>query len=182
MGSCAEENDTHHGNPALTRCWNGAQSRRSQELTLNQVMGTYTSCVLCLRVDFDPSVRHVVVQPFLLKAWVQGKVRKHIPDYPLLTREGPLVVDVRPSRRLETPEVAFTFAWTRQAVQDRGWGYQVLSEPEPALSENVRLLAGYRLDWLFPADLLDAADGAVADGMPREALGAVGGFAPELVG
>lgn len=32
----------HHGNPALTRCWNGAQSRRPQELTVNQVMGTYS--------------------------------------------------------------------------------------------------------------------------------------------
>lgn len=43
LGPCAEGNDTHHGNPALTRCWNGAQSRRSQEVTLNQVMGTYIS-------------------------------------------------------------------------------------------------------------------------------------------
>lgn len=40
---------------------------------------------------------------------MQEKVRKHIPDFLLLTREGPLVVDVKPSRRLETPEVAFTF-------------------------------------------------------------------------
>jgi hypothetical protein len=24
LGPCAEENDTHHGNPVLTRCWNGA--------------------------------------------------------------------------------------------------------------------------------------------------------------
>ncbi|WAX81923.1 TnsA-like heteromeric transposase endonuclease subunit [Streptomyces sp. KMM 9044] len=100
----------------------------------------------------------------------------------LLTRAGPLVVDVKPSRRLENPEVAFTFAWTRQVVQDRGWGYQVLSEPEPALLENVRFLAGYRRDWLFPADLLEAADGAIVDGMALgEAIGAVGGFAPELV-
>ena len=135
-----------------------------------------------LLADFDPSVRHIVAQPFLLKARVQGKVRKHIPDYLLLTRAGPLVVDVKPSRRLENPEVAFTFAWTRQVVQDRGWGYQVLSEPEPALLENVRFLAGYRRDWLFPADLLEAADGAIVDGTALgEAIGAVGGFAPELV-
>ncbi|KUO00436.1 transposase [Streptomyces caeruleatus] len=135
-----------------------------------------------LLADFDPSVRHIAAQPFLLKAQVQGKVRKHIPDYLLLTREGPLVVDVKPSRRLENPEVVFTFAWTRQVVQDRGWAYQVLSEPEPALLENVRFLAGYRRVWLFPADVLEAADGAIVDGMPLdEALGAVGGFAPELV-
>ncbi|CAL9517860.1 hypothetical protein SUDANB145_03754 [Streptomyces sp. enrichment culture] len=85
-----------------------------------------------LLADFVPSVRHIVAQPFLLKARVQGTVRKHIPDYLLLTRAGPLVVDVKPSRRLENPEVSFTFAWERQVVQDRGWGYQVLSEPESA--------------------------------------------------
>lgn len=47
--------------------------------------------------------------------------------------------------------------------------------------ENVRFLAGYRRYWLFSADPLEAADGAVVDGMPfEEVLGAVDGFAPEL--
>ncbi|MFF4763205.1 hypothetical protein [Streptomyces sp. NPDC001292] len=35
-----------------------------------------------LLADFDPSVRHVVAQPFLVKALVQGKIRKHIPEPP----------------------------------------------------------------------------------------------------
>lgn len=43
-GPRAEENDTHHGNPALTRCWNGARSRTSAEVTVKQVMGTDRCC------------------------------------------------------------------------------------------------------------------------------------------
>ncbi|MCX4511968.1 TnsA-like heteromeric transposase endonuclease subunit [Streptomyces sp. NBC_01619] len=74
-----------------------------------------------LFADFDPEVRHIVAQPFLLKAEVQGKLRRHIPDYLLLTVGDPVVVDVKPRHRLERPQIAFTFAWTKQAVESRGW-------------------------------------------------------------
>lgn len=74
-----------------------------------------------LFADFAPGVRHVIAQPFLLKAMVQDKLRRHIPDYLLLTYDGPVVVDVKPRHRLERPEIAFTFTWTRQAVESRGW-------------------------------------------------------------
>ncbi|GGP98588.1 hypothetical protein GCM10010215_25340 [Streptomyces virginiae] len=86
-----------------------------------------------LFADFDPCVRRILAQPFLLKAVLEGKVRKHIPDYLLITEQGPLVVDVKPSGRLPKPEVAFTVAWTRQVVESRGWEYEVWSEP-PAVS------------------------------------------------
>jgi len=36
-----------------------------------------------------------MAQPFLLQAEVAGEVRKHIPDYLLLTDAMPLVVDVK---------------------------------------------------------------------------------------
>ena len=49
-----------------------------------------------LFADFDPAVRHIVAQPFLLKAVLEGKVRKHVPDYLLITGQGPVVVDVKP--------------------------------------------------------------------------------------
>jgi hypothetical protein len=134
-----------------------------------------------LFADFDPSVRHVAAQPFLLQAPVQGKLRKHIPDYLLMTHEGPLLVDVKPKLRLDEPQVAFTFAWTRQVVEGLGWRYQVWSEPESASLENVRFLAGYRRDRLFPGDLLDAVDLAVVEEVTLgEAAGRVAGFAPEL--
>jgi hypothetical protein len=98
-----------------------------------------------LFADFDVSVRHIVAQPFLLKAEVDGATRKHIPDYLLLTDTGPLVVDVKPRHRAIRPENAFTFAWTKQVIQTRGWRYEVWSEPCPVELENVRFLAGEKL-------------------------------------
>ncbi|WP_260987928.1 TnsA-like heteromeric transposase endonuclease subunit [Streptomyces sp. CFMR 7] len=41
-----------------------------------------------LFADFAAEVRRIVAQPFLLKADIDGKVRKHIPDYLLLTDAG----------------------------------------------------------------------------------------------
>jgi hypothetical protein len=118
-----------------------------------------------LFADFAQEVRHIVAQPFLLKADLDGKVRKHIPDYLLLTDDGPLVVDVKPRHRLQKPEVAFTFTWTREAVMTRGWRYEVWSEPDPHVLENVRFLAGYRRAWLFDPDLVAALQAADLDGM-----------------
>ncbi|WP_200419834.1 TnsA-like heteromeric transposase endonuclease subunit [Streptomyces sp. Y2F8-2] len=119
-----------------------------------------------LFADFDPSVRRIVAQPFLLKAEVDGKPRKHIPDYLLITDQVPVVVDVKPLHRLSKPEVAFTFDWTRRVVESRGWQYEVWSEPPTARLENIRFLAGYRRDWLFSPDLLDELLGAGLDGVP----------------
>ncbi|MFJ8545518.1 TnsA-like heteromeric transposase endonuclease subunit [Streptomyces sp. NPDC093586] len=102
-----------------------------------------------LFADFAPDVRQVVAQPFLLKAVVEGRLRRHVPDYPLLTDDGPVLVDVKPRHRLERPKVAFACAWTRAAVASRGRRYEVWSEPDPHELENVRFLAGYRRDWLF---------------------------------
>lgn len=119
-----------------------------------------------LFADFDPSVRHIVAQPFLLKATLEGKDRRHIPDYLLITDQGPVVVDVKPLRRVSKPEVAFTFDWTREAVESRGWQYEVWNEPPQAKLENIRFLAGYRRAWLFDTDLLDELRGADLDGVP----------------
>ena len=75
-----------------------------------------------LYADSDPSVGRVVAQPFLLAANVSGVQRKHVPDYLLLTDSGPVVVDVKPASKLTESKVASTLAWTRSAIQARGWG------------------------------------------------------------
>ncbi|WP_326619670.1 TnsA-like heteromeric transposase endonuclease subunit [Streptomyces decoyicus] len=121
-----------------------------------------------LYADFDPAVRDIVAQPFLLKAMVEGKVRKHIPDYFLATTDGPVVVDVKPHRRLSNAVVAFTFTWTRQAVESRGWRYEVWSEPPPAELENIRFLAGYRRAWLFAPEVLKELRATDLDGVSLE--------------
>ncbi|KUH37111.1 transposase [Streptomyces kanasensis] len=118
-----------------------------------------------LFADFDPAVRGIVAQPFLLKTVLEGKVRRHIPDYLLLTEQAPVVVDVKPLHRLSKPEVAITFDWTRQAVELRGWKYEVWSEPPAVELENIRFLAGYRRDWLFSPEILEDLRGAELDGV-----------------
>ncbi|WP_267246428.1 TnsA-like heteromeric transposase endonuclease subunit [Streptomyces sp. PR69] len=114
--------------------------------------------------DFDQDVTAIVAQPFLLKAEVDGKLRRHIPDYLMATTAGPLVVDVKPRHRVARPEHAFTFAWTREAVESRGWRYEVWSEPPDAELANVRFLSGYRRDWLFEPDLAEQRHGQAVDG------------------
>lgn len=117
-----------------------------------------------LYADFDVSVRHIVAQPFLLSAMVERAVRSHIPDYLLLTDTVPIVVDVKPARRAAKPESLFTFAWTKRVVESRGWRYEVWCEPPPVELENVKLLAGFRRDWLFDPALLDELRATDLDG------------------
>ena len=62
-----------------------------------------------LIADFDRSVTRIVAQPLLLRARIQGKVRRHIPDYWLHTSDGSVVVDVKPAKRLNDPVVQATF-------------------------------------------------------------------------
>jgi hypothetical protein len=134
-----------------------------------------------LFADFDPSVSAIVAQPFLLRAVVEGKERRHIPDYLLITNRGPVVVDVKPLHRLKDPVVEFTFRWTRQAVEERGWDYWVCSEPPTRRLENVRFLAGYRRSWLFDAGLLDAVRSCDPEGLTiAQAARAVSGRPEEL--
>ncbi|MFH9658165.1 TnsA-like heteromeric transposase endonuclease subunit [Streptomyces sp. NPDC017248] len=76
-----------------------------------------------------------------------------------------MVVDVKPLHRLFKPEVALTFDWTREAVESRGWKYEVWSEPPAVELENIRFLAGYRRDWLFSAEALEELWDADLDGL-----------------
>lgn len=117
------------------------------------------SCLI--RADFDPRVRAMVAQPFLLSADVDGRPRRHIPDYLWDTVDGPVVVDVVRAERLTHPKVEALCAWTNEVVGSLGWAYLVVSEPEPVEFANVRFLAGYRRDWLVPSELREAIRGAI---------------------
>jgi len=94
--------------------------------------------------DFDRNVTSIVAQPFLLEAEVDGRWRRHIPDFLLRTPNGPVVVEVKPRRRVSVPTVAYTLSWARQLIEDRGWEYEVWSEPPAVELANLRFLAGYR--------------------------------------
>jgi hypothetical protein len=127
-----------------------------------------------LFADFDRSVHRICAQPFLLVRECNGAVAKHIPDYLLITDQGPKVVDVKPVRRLSRPEVASTFAWTRSAIEGRGWRYEVCSEPNEVEFQNVRFLAGFRRRSLFEPSLLAALRKISRDGLSIAEV--IGGF------
>jgi hypothetical protein len=73
-----------------------------------------------LMADFDASVNHIVAQPFMMQTSIGGKIRRHIPDYLLLTDGGPVVVDVKPAELLDDPAVAETFRLDRDRVHRAG--------------------------------------------------------------
>jgi hypothetical protein len=97
-----------------------------------------------LMADFDKSVNHIVAQPFMMQTELRGKTRRPIPDYLLLTDDGPVVVDVKPADLLDDPAVAETFEWVRALVESLGWSFEAASEQPRVTMQNVRFLAGYR--------------------------------------
>ena len=132
--------------------------------------------------DFDRAVHSISAQPFLLTAQVAGQRRRHVPDFLLVTDTGLLVVDVKPREHLSKEKTAFTLAWCRAVVEDRGWAYEVWSEPPEAELANLRMLAGYRREWLFERGLLDALIAADLDGARmRDVPAAIDGWPRRLV-
>jgi hypothetical protein len=108
--------------------------------------------------DFDPAVRVIVSQPFLLEAPVGGRTRRHVPDFLLLRGDELVVVNVKPRERLAKAHVRATLDWANELLEGRGWRTEVWSGTDPDLLANVRFLAGFRRSELFEADLLaDAA-------------------------
>jgi hypothetical protein len=135
-----------------------------------------------LYADFDLQVQWISAQPFLLTAQVGNELRRHVPDFLLLTDSGPVVVDVKPRHHLGKEKVTFTLAWSKVAIEDRGWEYEVWSEPPEAELANLRLLAGYRRQWFFEPDLLKALTVADLDGARlRDALEVVTAWPRRLV-
>jgi hypothetical protein len=106
-----------------------------------------------LLADFDPEVATVAAQPFLVTAPSGGRVRRHVPDFLVIGRDGGVrVVNVKPADQLEIPKVADALAWAGEVFAARGWEHEIWSGAAPVLLANVRFLAGYRF-----ADRVDAA-------------------------
>lgn len=112
-----------------------------------------------LLADFDPDITHMVSQPFLMRAVVDGRLRRHIPDFLFFRRTGITVVDVKPADYLDEPRVVATFAWVRRVVEDRGWTFEIASEPDRIRLANVRFLAGFRNPTGISTEILAALSG-----------------------
>lgn len=133
--------------------------------------------------DHDPHVTNVLSQPFTLHATVDGQRRRHVPDFLLTHASGrPLVIDVKLATRVVAPKIAPVLAWTRQAIEGRGWTYEVWSGAGDVRLANVRFLAGYRLPGRINPDVLAFARDTCLPGMTvGEALGGLDAFAHPML-
>ncbi len=113
-----------------------------------------------LLVDFDPQVRWILSQPFLLEGDDRGTPRRHIPDFLIGCADASVcVIDVKPAEKLSLPKVRDSLGWSRRAIEAHGWEYRVLSEPDPTLLANVQFLAGYRRQFQFvDSEVAEAID------------------------
>ena len=105
-----------------------------------------------LLADFDPDVVAIVGQPFQMVAAVKGRVRRHVPDYFLLRKDGTaLIVNVKPADQA-VPKVAEALEWPRRLLVEHGWDYEVWTGADAQRLANVRFLAGYRRPDIAPLD------------------------------
>jgi hypothetical protein len=111
-----------------------------------------------LLADFDPQVVAVAPQPFHAAGDDEGRRRNRIPDLLLrLVDDGIRVVDVKPARAAEKPEVAASFSWMGRVCESQGWAYEVWSGCDPTLLANARWLARARRPGLVSDEVLAAA-------------------------
>lgn len=109
-----------------------------------------------LLADFDFRVCGIAAQPFQMVERTKSKLHRHVPDLLLLHADYTVtVVDVKPVHRLEDPVVSEVFDWAGELVRLRGWRFEVWSQADPVVLDNVRFLAGYRRPAVVDASLLE---------------------------
>ena len=115
--------------------------------------------------DFDTDVIAIVAQPFQLVGADGARIRRHVPDLLLVDANGgATVIDVKAPERKEDPEVQALFAWTRETVSTKGWGFEAWYGADARLLANVRFLAGYRNRRLVDGELVPAVRDAAGEG------------------
>lgn len=86
--------------------------------------------------DFDHRAVRIASQPFELIADRDGVERSYVPDYMIEHDDHRFtVIEVKPKRRLEDPEIAGALRWAGDIIQSRGWGYRIVTEPDPVLHD-----------------------------------------------
>jgi len=107
-----------------------------------------------LLADRDLGVARIAAQPFRIAARVEGRVRRHVPDFLLLHADGSVsVVNVKPAAQLTEEKVAAALGWAGEVFAGRGWRHEVWSGTDPVVLSNVRFLAGFRIPERVDADL-----------------------------
>jgi TnsA endonuclease N terminal len=90
-----------------------------------------------MMADFDRSVKRIASQPFQLRHCTNGVIHRRVPDYLLCTENGPVVIDVVRSARLQDPGVRQKLEMTRRVIESRGWRYEIASDPPPVRYLNI---------------------------------------------
>jgi hypothetical protein len=120
-----------------------------------------------LLADFDRDVVDIYAQPCRLVAHCDGRQRRHVPDFLLVSGSGVVtVVNVKPAHRLADAKVAEALDWPGVLFTGHSWGYEIWSGCDATLLDNVRFLAGYRRREIVPDEVVDQACAAVVDGEP----------------
>lgn len=95
-----------------------------------------------LQADWENDAASILSQPFCLH-WKRQPIARHIPDYFVRLRNGDgVVVDVRPSDRLNERTVR-AFQLTEKLCQQVGWRFRHYDAPSSELVANLKLIRGY---------------------------------------
>jgi hypothetical protein len=120
-----------------------------------------------LLIDFDPWIRWIYGQPFRLEC---GS-RRHVPDFLLIEGDGSMtVVEVKPKDRQDFRNNRQIIVWGRDVSAICGWHYEVRTEPDRRLTENVRFLAGFRRPGPYSSEFLDELCEIAGGGLPFTVL------------
>jgi len=128
-----------------------------------------------MRIDFALDVVAIAAQPMRIHFADGGTT---VPDFLAEHRNGAQTVfEVKPSHALTAERLA-CFAESKRVCATVGWGFQILTEADVVLMDNLELLAAYRHPLYTPDRevrdrILDAArtpltlrEGAIASGLP----------------
>lgn len=124
-----------------------------------------------LLADFDPRVVSIAAQPFHVTERLEGRTRRHVPDYLLLDQDGVVtVVNVKPADLLAKPKIAAALEWAETVFAGRGWRHEIWSGASMAVLANVRFLAAYRHRDRVAADVLARVEDTVGESVSLDEL------------
>ena len=116
-----------------------------------------------LLLDFDPQVRDVIAEPFVLLPNPRS-AKGLTPDFLLrLTAERRAIVDVVSERRAAQKTTQRHLLLMGQACEQLSYEHWVLGEPEHVVFRNLRWLAGYRREMPHLRRQLDAVLAAAGE-------------------
>ena len=117
-------------------------------------------------IDHERDVGAAISQPLLLSFEIDGKKRRHVPDFLFPLKVGSaLLVNVTSKRRVNDERNCRNFEACREVADRLGWEYVTRTEPTQVYAVNVKWLNGYkRPPWLldrYRAELLRRAEGGL---------------------